>query len=277
MALSLSVIFYFVGYAVVAGAKNVETVAGGMVIYTLGNTGISFMNSLLVADITSLQWRGAIFGAVYLPFVVNAFVAGFIAEGISAYKDDGWRWGYGMFCILVPVCIAPALVVLFAGDIRANRLGALSLAAPSYYRKQVLAGMDPVKPPVTKMIMRYWTRLNGFGLLLLGFAFGCILTPFTLSRSAKGGYNNPSLIALLVVGGLLFIAWCVWDGFFARYPIMPKQVFNRTFLGCIGINFMYYFSGYCVDVYWSSWVYIIVSAPPKGRWGNCNEARSVPS
>jgi hypothetical protein len=64
---------------------------------------------------------------------------------------------------------------------------------------------------------------------------------------------------LLVIGGLLFIAWCVWDGFFARYPIMPKQVFNRTFLGCIGINFMYYFSGYCVDVYWSSWVYIIVS------------------
>lgn len=44
MALALSVVFYFVGYAVVAGAKNVETVAGGMVIYTLGNTGISFMN-----------------------------------------------------------------------------------------------------------------------------------------------------------------------------------------------------------------------------------------
>lgn len=44
MALTLSVVFYFVGYAVVAGAKNVETVAGGMVIHTLGNTGISFMN-----------------------------------------------------------------------------------------------------------------------------------------------------------------------------------------------------------------------------------------
>jgi hypothetical protein len=32
----------------------------------------------------------------------------------------------------------------------------------------------------------------------------------------------------LVVGGLLLIGWGVWDGFFARYPIMPKRVINRT-------------------------------------------------
>lgn len=30
---------------------------------------------------------------------------------------------YGMFVILVPVCIAPALVVLFWGDWKAKKLG----------------------------------------------------------------------------------------------------------------------------------------------------------
>lgn len=247
-----------------AGAKNVETVAGGMVLYTLGNTGISFMNGLLIADITSLQWRGFVQAIVSVPFVLNAFIAGFITEGIGALSANGWRWGYGMFCILIPVLISPAIAVLFVGDYRAKKVGALSLAAPSYYRAQVLAGMEVQKPPTRVLVMRYFSRINAFGLLLLGFAFGCILTPFTLRYTAKGGYTNPSLIALLVVGGLLFIAWVVWDGFIARYPIMPRRVLNRTFMSVLLIDFFYYFSGYFIDTYWSSYVYVVVCLTMRG-------------
>lgn len=163
-----------------------------------------------------------------------------------------------MFCILVPVCISPAIIVLFIGDYRAKKLGALSLAAPSYHRRQVLAGLEPTRPPIHQVFLHNWSRLNGFGLLLLGFAFGLILVPFTLRYSAKGGYSNPSLIAMLVVGGLCFIAWVVWDCYFAAYPIMPKRVLNRTFLACVAIDFIYYFSGYFIDTYFSSWVYVVV-------------------
>ena len=35
---------------------------------------------------------------------------------------------------------------------------------------------------------------------------------------------------MLVIGGVLFIAWAVWDGFYAAYPIMPRRVLNRTFV-----------------------------------------------
>ena len=35
---------------------------------------------------------------------------------------------------------------------------------------------------------------------------------------------------MLVIGGILFIAWGVWDGFYATYPIMPRRVLNRTFV-----------------------------------------------
>jgi hypothetical protein len=35
---------------------------------------------------------------------------------------------------------------------------------------------------------------------------------------------------MLVMGGVCFIAWAVWDGFFAAYPIMPRRVLNRTFV-----------------------------------------------
>lgn len=94
-----------------AGAQNISTVVAGQFVYTLGNAGITFcepsspvqdrnrvltpalVNSLLIADITSLQWRAFVNGAVNLPYVLNAFVAGYITSGINAYSQDGWRWG----------------------------------------------------------------------------------------------------------------------------------------------------------------------------------------
>jgi MFS family permease len=82
------------------------------------------VNGVLVADITSLQWRALIQALVTTPNIINGFLAGDIAAGVNAYDGgNGWRWGYGMFAILVPVCIAPALIVLIWGDIRAKKLG----------------------------------------------------------------------------------------------------------------------------------------------------------
>jgi hypothetical protein len=80
-----------------------------------------------------------------------------------------------------------------------------------------------------------------------------------------------SLIAMLVLGGVLFISWAVWDGFFAKYPIMPRRVLNRTFVchvlytsikltnqfACVFIDFFYFFSSYLVDTYFSSWTWVV--------------------
>lgn len=105
--------------------------------------------------------------------------------------------------------------------------------------------------------MYYWSQIDAFGLLLIGFSFVCLLAPATLSSTAKGGYTNPSLIAMYAVGGFLFFAFLGWEFRFAAHPIMPRRVMNRTFLCCIAIDFLYYFTGYLTDTYYLSWVYII--------------------
>ncbi|KAI5476529.1 hypothetical protein MNV49_007539 [Pseudohyphozyma bogoriensis] len=250
-ALAISIGLYAIGYAMCAGAHNVQTVVAGQVFYTIGNTGITFLNSLLLADITSLQWRGFVDGAVNVPYVLNAFVSGFIVADINGYSANGWRWGYGMFCIILPVAMSPALIVLFVGDYRAQKLNLASIS-----RSEVDAETE--QRTTWQNVRYYWTRMNGLGLLLMGFAFAMLLTPITLSTTAKGGYKNPSLIAMLVVGGILFIAWGIWDGYFAPYPFMPKRILNRTFIACVVADFFYYFSSYLVDGYYSSWVYVIV-------------------
>ncbi|KAL7419034.1 hypothetical protein Q5752_005870 [Cryptotrichosporon argae] len=270
--LTVSVALYVVGYAMCAASKNVQTVVGGQFIYTIGNTGITFLNSIIIADITSLQWRAFVDGCVNLPYVVNGFVAGYIVSDINAFSQDGWRWGYGMFCIILPVAVSPALAVLLVGDYRAKKLGAVSLASSSKSRRQQMgqATDDDGDLTLWQSIRFYWTRLNCFGLLLMGFAFALLLTPITLSTTASGGYKNPSLIAMLVIGGVLFIAWCIWDGYFAKYPFFPKRVINRTFMACVIADFFYYFSSYLVLGYYSSWVYVIVDWSDKdyGFFGN---------
>ncbi|OCF37481.1 siderophore-iron transporter Str1 [Kwoniella heveanensis BCC8398] len=255
-ALTFSVVFYTLGYIIVASSQTVGAVAGGEVLQTLGNTGINFVSSILIADITSLQWRGFVSGLYSLPFIPFAFVAGDIAAGINAYSENGWRWGFGMFCIIVPVTIAPSIIILFWGDYKAKKVGALSLASSSYARQRALGKADQPARSLPSLLLYYARQIDAFGLLLLTFSFGCILSPFTLNTTAKGGYTNPSLIALFVVGGVLLIAFCAWEWRFASHPIMPRRVLNRTLICCTFIDFMYFFSGSLGGTYWSSWLYV---------------------
>jgi len=104
-----------------------------------------------------------------------------------------------MFCILLPLAISPALVVLLIGDRRAKKLGALSLASSSYARRQYLASQSGPQEQRTALqsCLYYWSRLNGFGFLLMGFAFVLLLAPMTLNTTATGGYTNRELFLVI--------------------------------------------------------------------------------
>ncbi|OCF39480.1 hypothetical protein I317_06698 [Kwoniella heveanensis CBS 569] len=84
-AILISLVPYLVG--TIAGSNNVQTVSAAQVSSTVGNTGLYFMQELIVADLTSIRWRGAVQGLLSLPFVTNAFVGADIATSIEAYSE----------------------------------------------------------------------------------------------------------------------------------------------------------------------------------------------
>lgn len=94
-----------------------------------------------------------------------------------------------MFVILTPVLMAPALVVLYWGQGRAKRLGALSLADPGYAQRKILAENSP-RPSIEAIIIGLFWQVDVIGLLLLAFGLGCFLVPFSLAANADGGYSN---------------------------------------------------------------------------------------
>lgn len=53
--LALAVTLYAVGYAMCAGAQDVTTFVAGQLIYTLGNSGITFRKSVIVLMVVSAE------------------------------------------------------------------------------------------------------------------------------------------------------------------------------------------------------------------------------
>jgi hypothetical protein len=235
-----------------AACHDVNTYAAGSVIFTVGSTGLDLVTTIIIGDATSLQWRGFAQAVYAAPYIINAFISAYIA---AAFGVENWRWGYGMFCIIVPVTMAPALVVLFWADIKAKKIGTLSLAASSSNHRQDIAKEE--ESGILEMAIYYFHAMDGFGLILLGFAWSLILLPFTLSAEATDGWHNPSMIAMETVGWILLISFAAWELWGARYPLMPARILNRTFICCIAIDFFYQCGGYIQLLYYSSWVYVI--------------------
>lgn len=225
MALLAGLVLYTVGYAITAGSNTVQAVAAGQVLYTVGNSGLSFIQSLLIADVTSMRYRGLANGATSMPYILFAFVSGYITEGISLAN---WRWGYGMFCILVPVCLVPILFALFWSEQKAKKKGVLSVAASSM-SYQLGLSKDQQVPSLWTRIRTALSVIDALGLILLGFCFALLLTPSTLSSTASGGWSNPSLIAMQTIGGVLFFVFAVYEWKVAKHPLMPLRIWNKTF------------------------------------------------
>ena len=90
-----SIILYTLGYLITAVSSTVSAVCAGQIVYTLGNSGLEYLETLLVADLTTLQWRGFMIGFIDLSYIPFAFVAGNITDGVGL---QNWRWGVSQPC-----------------------------------------------------------------------------------------------------------------------------------------------------------------------------------
>lgn len=158
------------------------------------------------------------------------------------------RWGYGMYCIIMPVVIGPAVIVVLYLERKIRRLGLIAEAkengagnAEDLESKNVNAVEAIVEPkkPLQARAYQVFEEMDTVGLLLLGFGFSLLLLPFSLSAYASNGYKNPSLIAMFVTGPICLILYVLWEVFFAKFPTAPKRFLkNRTFITAIILNFI---------------------------------------
>ncbi|TCD63466.1 hypothetical protein EIP91_005375 [Steccherinum ochraceum] len=238
-------LLYVVGYIIVASSHNIETLGGGLVIYSCGSYGLLLLTSIITADITTLKWRGLLSGLTGAPFIINGFIGANVSA--SVLEHAGWRWGYGMFAILVPASLSPLIVTLYWAENKAKKLGLVK--APS--------SSDP-RRTITQIVWNYAEQLDVVGLLLLCAAIALILIPLTLSQTVNGGWNNPSIIAMLVVGCVLCLVFGVWDFRFAKRPVVALRFLkNRAVVASSWAGFFDFVSGSLTTTYLYSFVLVV--------------------
>jgi MFS family permease len=244
-AFSFSILLYTLGYIQQASSQNIQTFASAQIFYSAGFTGLQILQQIFIADTSDLLNRALFSSLPDVPFLFTVWAGGPLGQKILQ-SGGGWRWGYGIWAIVLPVAFLPLAFSLLFNYRKASKLGILPPAP--WAKTSILRGLWKV-----------WIELDATGLLLFSAAIALILLPLTLGASA--GWQNPSIIAMLVCGCVFLVAFPFWESSkrVAPYPFLPLRLLKeRNFvIGCI-TGFLYFAVFYTsIYPYFNSYLQVV--------------------
>ncbi|KAJ7685349.1 drug:h+ antiporter [Mycena polygramma] len=234
-------LFYVIGYTVIATAKSIQAVAVGIALYAIGFTGLQLLTQVVIADITTLKWRGLVLSLNSLPFLINAFVGSNISAAIIEHA--GWRWGYGMFVILIPVALSPLIITLLWSE---HITRGLAIASDRPNKTYMQSFLDTAE------------ELDAVGLLLIGASISLTLLPLSLAKHTTGWGDGAGLLPIFLLGIILIPVFGIWDFRWAKYPVIPfRFVVNRSVVGASLIGALDFMAFYLTFTYLYSFVVVV--------------------
>ncbi|QSZ29992.1 hypothetical protein DSL72_004510 [Monilinia vaccinii-corymbosi] len=255
-AFSVSIFLAVLGGLTMATSSNVQTFAAAQIFYAAGSTGLQILQQIFVADTTDLSNRALFSTLPQVPFMVTVWIGAPIGDQIL--KATTWRWGYGLWCVILPVVFLPLALSLFLNSRKAKRAG-LTAASP-------LKGFGPIS-----IIKTLWNGLDIGGMILLSAALALVLIPLTIASKASNGWSSPGIIGMMVLGVACLLAFPVWESIkkLAPHPLIPLGLLkSRTFCAACGIGF-FYFAAFFLSVqpYFYSYLLIVhdLSIPAAGH------------
>lgn len=243
-AFSLSVFIYIIGYIQQAAAANVRTYAAAQLFYSAGQTGLQILMQIFIADTSDLLNRALIVTIPDIPFLANVWIGPPLADWILSHLN--WRWGYGIWAVILPVAFLPLALALCLNQRKAAKRG---LLPPSPFEGQ----------NSWQIAKNLWFELDFFGLVLICAAFSLILIPLTLGANAN--WNDPGILAMLILGGVCLVTFPFWERSKTLAPraFFPRTLFkNRTVLAGLAFAFFYFMAFYLsVYPYFQSYLLVV--------------------
>lgn len=120
-ALLFSTAIYTIGMIILASCNGPNAFAAGYVLYWIGYYCMYLILDIFVADTTGLRSRAFAFAFASTPFICTAFTGSLAAQSI--YRISGWRWGYGIFCIVQPAVFCPLALLFKFYERKAIKMG----------------------------------------------------------------------------------------------------------------------------------------------------------
>ncbi|KAI9013590.1 major facilitator superfamily domain-containing protein [Hyaloraphidium curvatum] len=195
----------------------------------VSGAGIYLFTPLVIAEIVSVAQRGTWLGVASV--VSGTF--GMIAPVLCGYYADGpgWRWVFYTIAILCAV-VALCYVFLFTETLPPEDARALLDSDAD-----VSAEGPPTKTPSRLAAMLSTIDWGGSFLWFAG-SFS-LLIGLNIGGGGLKTFNNPAVIALLCAGGVLLACFLLYEGKFAKHPLIPLSFFStRNFNSISAFSFL---------------------------------------
>ncbi|WVQ99080.1 hypothetical protein IAU59_006212 [Kwoniella sp. CBS 9459] len=230
-----------IGLILSAVCTNIKTYCAAQVFYSIGIGGMIFSIDVITTDTSSLRDRGLAFAFTSSPYIITAFAG---PKGAEGFHDTNWRWGYGTFAIILPIIASILVINLQINKVKARKAG-------------VLVEVSSNRTFVQSFI-HYFIEFDAVGIVLLAAGFVLFLLPFSIAQAAKDQWKSPHIIAMLVVGAVLLVAFALFERYFAPRPFLPYNLLiSRTVLGACIISAIYQIAYYCWASYFTSFLQVV--------------------
>ncbi|ETS85312.1 Siderophore iron transporter mirA [Pestalotiopsis fici W106-1] len=247
---ALSITTMVLGQVLYAACQDVGTYVAGGIFEAIGDTGYAVMQQIFIADTTNLLNRGLWSS---LPESVTAiptlYLGTIVADQVLA--ESTWRWGYGMWALILPFCSVPLVVTMYILQRRAKKNG--------YMKSSLWSAADVENTSLPHRLRQLFvTELDLFGAFLLVVGLGLTLIPLTLTGSKNSDkWQQGSFIAMLVVGIAITIAFFVWDVKFAAKPFVPfRMIRERTVVAACLLSILDFFHYSCFTIFFPSYLQV---------------------
>lgn len=184
------IIIFEIGSLVSALANSMNMLIGGRVLQGVGGGAIQSMVSVILSESVPIDKRPLSMALIGVTFSVASVCGPFIGGAFSTHVT--WRW---CFYINLPVGgFALALLVFF------------------YH------------PPLPKKNLREkLSTVDYVGTLLIAAGLVLVLLALTFGGN-EYPWKSAAVICMFVIGGLVLIAFCVWNFVFSPNPLIIKEV-----------------------------------------------------
>ncbi|WFD22236.1 hypothetical protein MEQU1_000901 [Malassezia equina] len=246
--LAMVVALYALGYALMARASTFLHLAIGAIVQSLGATGVGVLQSIIIADTSSVQWRGFLIGLVNLPYLLNFALAGPWVD--ITLRAGGWRLGLALWTVIVPLAALPLLLLLIVGHRRAHRMRRKH-APPPRRARDVLCEMDVV------------------GTLLLSVSLTLLLLPLSL-HGPQALTDASQLVRYEVLIGLALLPLFLWWESYTSTPLLPRAAMHHFTVVALCIIAALDFAGFYL-----SWTYLAPFVQVLKDWDSARTAYFV--
>ncbi|KAL1749002.1 major facilitator superfamily domain-containing protein [Schizophyllum fasciatum] len=242
IGLAVMTMFATLGLILSATCKDIGTYCASQVFYGIGFAGMIFCVDVITADTSSLKSRGLAFAFTSSPYIITAYAGSKASEHFAA---TNWRWGFGIFAIVLPFVALPLLVTLQYNKRKAAKQGLVEIKEKS--------GRTFIQS-----IVYYVIEFDVLGIFLIAGGLVLFLLPFSIIQQYGDSWRSPGFIAMVIIGFFTLVSFGLAEKYVARKPFIPWELLtDRTVLGACLIDFVYQISHYCWSDYFQSFLLVV--------------------